>query len=96
MGSRMRRSATLFGLLLLTGCSDDIAGYDCSDVAEEAIGISDGALVSLYKRSLTSRTDDRIVCHGIGLYSGGDELPVRFEAYRDDDGEILIRYDVAE
>jgi NAD(P)H-nitrite reductase large subunit len=83
-------------LIVLAGCSKSVSEMSCSDVADEAVRVSKGALIKLYNRSLTSKTDTQIVCHGTGLYRNGGEFPTRFVAFIDSDGDELIRYDTSE
>ncbi|MBD8546063.1 hypothetical protein [Sphingomonas sp. CFBP 8760] len=78
---------------LSAGCSADMSELTCADIAREAISLSNGEIISINNRKETSRTDDRAVCHGTALTKGGGETPVRFLAFRDDDGEVLIKYD---
>ena len=83
-------------LFVVTGCSERVADMDCSDVADEAISISQGALVAINNRSQTSKDDKRIVCHGTGFAKNGEEVPVRFQAFTSDDGDMLVKYDTDE
>lgn len=84
--------------LALGACSetDDLAHMSCKDIAAEAVDISKGQLVSIDGRELTSRTRNRVVCHGNGLYTDGSEVPTRFEAFFNDDREMMVRYDTNE
>ena len=96
----MMRRAFVLAFLTLSSCNDLSAGIlknmSCKSIADQVVGISDGELVSLDKRVLTSRSDDRVVCHGNGFYSDGSEVPTRFEAFINGDGEMLLRYDIKE
>lgn len=84
--------------LLLCGCDNDtdIAQMSCADVASEAIRISEGKLVSIDHRTLDSKTPTRLTCHGVGSYKDAQVIPTRYEAIKNDNGEVLIRYDTSE
>ena len=95
----MRRAALLIlPAFLLAGCDSTkkFVDLDCSDIADTAVSISKGALVAIDDRTLTSRDDKRIVCHGTGTFHYTGEKLVRFQAYLDDDGDEIVRYDTDE
>ncbi len=96
----MMLRAFVLAFLTVSSCNDLSVGIlknmSCKSIASQVVGMSDGELVSLDKRVLTSRSDDRVVCHGNGFYSDGSEVPTRFEAFINGDGEMLFRYDTKE
>ena len=85
-------------IFAVAGCDDtkSFADLTCADVADSAIGISKGAMITLDNRTLTSKDDKRIVCHGTGGFHDGSQKLVRFQAFINDDGKEIIRYDTDE
>ena len=94
----MKKVALILPMFLLAGCDSPktFAELDCSDIAETAVSISKGALITIDDRTLTSRDQRRIVCHGTGTFHYTGEKLVRFQAYLDDDGDEIVRYDTDE
>jgi hypothetical protein len=97
-GGTERKRATsvwlaLIALSAVSACSNSVASMSCSEVASEAIRISEGEIVAINNRTEVSKNDQRLVCRGTALTKAGDETPLRFEAIKSDDGDIVIKYD---
>ena len=89
----MIRIVAPVALLIVAGCSDNIASLSCSDVADEAIRASKGDLMAINNRVQTSKDDKRLTCHGTGLLKDGEERFIRFQALLSDNGEMFFKYD---
>lgn len=96
MGPCVKGTVWPVAAVILTGCSPTIEHMSCSDAADEAVRISEGALVSLNGLIQNSRDDQRIVCHGMGFFKSGQEVYTRLQAFRADNGDILVKYDTDE
>lgn len=96
--SRPIRAASFFAGVILSGCTEtnSVSALSCKEIAAEAIRVSDGELISIDQRTLTSREEGKVTCHGTGFYKNGSMVPTRFQAFLNDDGEIMIRYDTDE
>ena len=94
----MKKLALILPVFLLAGChaAKNFVDLDCSDVAASAVSISKGALVTLDNRTLLRRDDKHIVCHATGGFSDGAQKLVRFQAFINDDGDEIVRYDTDE
>lgn len=92
----MIRLALPLAFLLVAGCSNTIADLSCDDVAKEAVRISNGAIIKIADRTLTSHDDKSIVCHGKGEYADGSGRLTRFREFIDGDGDKMIKYDTDE
>ena len=81
--------------VLLTACGEDkrFADLTCSDIEQQAEDASKDELLAINNRTLTSRDEKHVVCHGFGIFKLATDHPIRFQAFLDDDGERIYEYD---
>ena len=99
LGVGSRSVKPIFGIalvaVLLTACDEDkrFADLNCSDIEQQAEDASKGELLAINNRTLTSRDENHVVCHGFGIFKHATDHPIRFQALLDDDGERIYEYD---
>ena len=67
----------------------------CKDLREEIVELTvgeDWELIKIYEPTLVSRSSTRVQCKGIGAFTTGDEIPIKFSAYKDREGDWMIEY----
>ena len=62
---------------------------DLSIDQQDSVGF---ALVKIYEPTELSRTKSRVVCKGLGSFTNGYEIPIKYEVYRDREGEWMLTY----
>ena len=89
-------------ILAVSGCSQlDQSITDCDNLREEIIEMSEEdrqsrgyALVKIREPKTLSRSDKRISCKGLALWTDGDKTSITYESYIDEDGDRMIEYEV--
>jgi len=78
---------------------DDYSKISCKDLRKDIVELateqqdSDGyTLIKIYDPTEISRTDTRVVCRGIGSFTNGKELPLKYQVFKDREGEWMIEY----
>ena len=94
--------AGLFTISLFLQGSWYGGGYSkisCKDLRSEIVDLTIDqqdsvgyALMKIYEPTETSRTESRVVCRGLGSFTDGDELPIKYEVYKDREGEWILNY----
>ena len=96
------RTVLLFACtgLLVSSCAEfaptDVSGFDCQDVENFVVDLSDGAMIKIMNDQETSRTEDELVCHGTGIYSDNSQVRTRYKVWIDAEGGLMYSYDVDE
>ena len=102
----MRKSSFSISAALLivavSGCSQlDQSITDCDNLREEIVELSEEdrqsrgfALVKIREPKTLSRSDKRISCKGLALWTDGDKTSITYESYIDEDGDRMIEYEV--
>ncbi len=78
---------------------DDYSKMSCKDLRNDIVDLTIDqqdsvgyALMKIYEPTETSRTESRVVCKGLGSFTDGDELPIKYEVYKDREGEWILNY----
>ena len=86
--------------LLLQGFWFSYSKKSCKDLRSEIVDLSkdqqdsDGyTLIKIYDPSEISRTETRVVCRGIGSFTNGKELPLKYQVFKDREGEWMFFYE---
>ena len=85
-----------------SACSQlDQSVTDCDNLREEIVELSEEdrqsrgfALVKIREPKTLSRSDKRISCKGLALWTDGDKTSITYESYIDEDGDRMIEYEV--
>ena len=85
--------------LLLQGFWFGYSKKSCKDLRSEIVDLSKDQqdsvgykLIKIYDPTEISRTDTRVVCRGIGSFTNGKELPLKYQVFKDREGEWMIEY----
>ena len=62
----------------------------CKDLRSD---IEDETLIKIYDPTEISRTQSRVICEGLGSFSDGEEIPIKYEVYKDREGEWMLSYE---
>jgi hypothetical protein len=89
--STIKASSFVF-FIMLCGCNPSIKNLSCEDIENEVVDLSKGELLKITGAKLISQTDTEIVCHGNGVYSDAEDLPIQYRGYLDEDKEIMVEY----
>ena len=78
---------------------DDYSKISCEDLRSEIVNLSkdqqdsDGyIIIKIYDPTEISRTETRVVCRGLGSFTNGKELPLKYQVFKDREGEWMIEY----
>ena len=74
---------------------EDYSKISCKDLREEIVQLTigrDWELVKIYQPTLVSRSGTRVQCKGVGAFTTGEEVPIKFSTYKDREGEWMIEY----
>ena len=73
----------------------------CKDLRSEIVDLTIDqqdsvgyALIKIYDPTEISRTENRVICKGLGSFTDGDELPIKYEVYKDREGEWMLSYEL--
>ena len=69
---------------------DDYSKISCKDLRSD---IEDETLIKIYDPTEISRTQSRVICEGLGSFSDGEEIPIKYEVYKDREGEWMLSYE---
>jgi hypothetical protein len=85
--------------LLLQGFWFSYSKKSCKDLRSEIVDLSKDqkdslgyALIKIYDPTEISRTESRVVCKGLGSFTDGEELPIKYQVYKDREGEWIFEY----
>ena len=89
-------------IVAVSGCSQlDQSITDCDNLREEIVEMSEEdrqsrgyALVKIREPKTLSKSDKRISCKGLALWTDGDKTSITYESYIDEDGDRMIEYEV--
>ena len=73
----------------------DYSKISCKDLREEIVDLTRGQdweLIKIYEPTLVSRSSTRVQCKGIGAFTTGEEIRIKFSAYKDREGEWMVEY----
>lgn len=90
----MKRVVLAMAVALLSGCAESVSDLTCADVEDEVVALSEGNLLKIVNSREASRSEDRVVCRGIGVYADGSDIETRYQAYRDEDDELMFMFDI--
>ena len=86
--------------LLLQGFWFGYSKKSCKDLRSEIVDLSrdqqdsDGyTLIKIYDPTEISRTETRVVCRGLGSFTNGKELPLKYQVFKDREGEWMFFYE---
>ena len=78
-------------------------GYEnikCKDLRQEIVDLTVDqqasvgyALIKIYDPTQVSRTKTRVLCKGLGAFTDGDEIPIKYEVYKDREGDWMLQYE---
>ena len=78
---------------------DDYSKISCEDLRKDIVELakdqqdSDGyTLIKIYDPTEILRTETRLVCRGLGSFTNGKELPLKYKVFKDREGEWMIEY----
>ena len=102
----MRKSSFSISAALLivavSGSSQlDQSITDCDNLREEIVEMSEEdrqsrgyALVKIREPKTLSRSDNRISFSGSDIWTDGDKTSITYDSYIDEDGDLMIEYEV--
>lgn len=89
-------------VIAVSGCSQlDQSATDCDNLREDIVEMSEEdrqsrgyALVKIREPKTLSKSDNRISCSGLAIWTDGDKTSITYESYIDEDGDRMIEYEV--
>ena len=86
--------------LLLQGFWFDYSKKSCKDLRSEIVDLSkdhqdyfEYTLIKIYDPIEISRTETRVICKGLGSFTNGDQLSIKYQVFKDKDGEWMLFYE---
>ena len=80
---------------------DDYSKISCKDLRKDIVDLTIDqqdsvgyALIKIYDPIEISRTGSSVVCRGLGSFTDGDELPIKYQVFKDREGEWMLEYQV--
>lgn len=92
------RPLVVIACLFLCACeapdpTADLTAMTCKDVADQTIDAAKGRIVKIYHQTVRSRDAAHLICDGTGFLKSGHEIPLRYQAFIDEDHDVMIKWD---
>lgn len=94
--------------LTAAGCESlsnraDQALSDCKNIRPDIIELSEKdraslgyALIAIYEPTEVSKSDKELVCRGKASWSDNDETPISYKQYIDQEGSLMLQFEIPE
>ena len=91
--------AVISATAILSGCGGGYEDINCKDLRKEIIdmtveqqNLNGYAIIKIYEPTLVSRTNKRVVCKGIAYWNDTTESNIKYEVFKDREGEWMLRF----
>ena len=81
----------------------DQALSDCENIRPDIIELSEKdraskgyALVAIYEPTEVSKSDKELACRGKASWSDNDETPISYKQYIDQEGSLMLQFEIPE
>ena len=93
---------SLIAFVVVSACSQlDQSVANCDNLREEMVELSEEdrqsrghALVKIREPRTLSKSEKRISCKELVLWTDGDKASITYQSYVDEDGDRMIEYEV--